>query len=166
VLGLLAMRGRSWFGPALTAFCTLAPALAHGQDAAPREPARPGLGRLFAPPASGAGAEPELAEIAALLKQLEQHADAESAHAALVQARSALARARAAAGAADRARATRAKQSAWAALAWASHRIGLAAATRARIVAELRARRAEAACREAERTLTAVRAAAQAVGER
>ena len=135
--------------------CTLFAAHVHAQAEA--------LRGLFAPAAPGVGREPEVAEIAALLERLTQHADARAASAALARARDALARARAAARASDQLRATRAKQSAWASLGLASRQIALAAATRARIVAELRAQRAEDACEAAaQRLAQAQRAGAQA----
>ncbi|HMI90842.1 MAG TPA: hypothetical protein VK509_05735 [Polyangiales bacterium] len=136
---------------ALGTVCALFAAHVHAQ-AAP-------IGGLFAPAAPGAGREPEVAEIAALLEQLTRHADARDARTALARARDALVRAREAVRAKDQPRATLAKQSAWASLGLASRRIALAAAKRAQIVAELRARRAEAACRTAEQRLAMARQA-------
>jgi hypothetical protein len=148
---LRAMFARRLTWIALGTSCALFAAQVHAQ-AAP-------LGGLFAPTAPGAGREPEVAEIAALFEQLTRNPDARDARTALARARGALARAREAVRAKDRSRATRAKQSAWASLAWASRQIALAAAKRAQIVAELRARRAEDACKAAEQRLARARRA-------
>jgi hypothetical protein len=155
-----AMQARCLIWIALGTACALSASSAHAQTA----PAR--LGGLFAPPSPGAGREPEVAEIAALLARLAQRADARDARDALSLARAALARAQAAALAGDRGRLTRAKQSAWAALGLASRRIALAAALRARIVAELRAQRAEQARKEAEQRLARAQTAAAQVEAR
>jgi hypothetical protein len=154
------MCARSLILLVFVATCALFAARAHAQTA----PAR--LGGLFAPPALGAGREPEVAEISALVGQLARNADVRVARAALDRARAALARARAATLAGDQPGATRAKQSAWAALGLASRQLALAAAKRAKIVAELRAQRAERARRDAEQRLARAQQAAAQVGAR
>ena len=161
--GAMLVRTRSWLalscGVLVLASALLAAPGRAQSNAAQAQP-RARLGSLFAPAAPGAGAQPELAEIAELIRQLEHHAHAQAARDALGQARSALARARAATVVEDRGRAIRAKQSAWAALGLASRRIALAAAQRARVVAELRAQRAERERADAEQRLEQARMAA------
>lgn len=160
MLGFAPMSARSTSRLAFALACALLPARGLTQAAASPSPARGRLGSLFAPAAPGAGAEPELAQIAELIRRLEHHAHAQAGRRALASARSALKRARSALASQDSARATRAKQSAWAALALASRRIALGAAERARVMAELRAQKAERARADAQQRLERAREAA------
>lgn len=128
------------------------------------QPAAPGgqrvsIGQLLAGPrTSHAPPEPEPAQIARRLAELERRPDGAAARSAIAAGVQALERARARLAAGDRDGAARATQVAWAALSLATQRVAAAAQQTARLAAERRAQQAEERLEEARARLARTKA--------